>query len=58
LISPLAAAKSNRESQMQSWFKIAKSKDETSASISIFSEIGGWGVSALDFQRELRALDG
>ena len=39
-----------------SWFKIKGAADETSADISIFSDIGGWGVSVQDFHDQLTAL--
>ena len=39
---------------MKTWFKMAK-KDQT-AQVSIYDEIGGWGVTAAQFRRDLEAL--
>lgn len=37
------------------WYNI-KAKEEARAEISIFEEIGGWGISAQEFARDLKAL--
>lgn len=41
--------------QKKSWFAM-RGRSANAASISIFSEIGEWGVTADDFRRELEAL--
>lgn len=42
---------------MRSWFKfLARVKDQP-AEVSIYDEIGAWGVNAKDFIAELRAID-
>lgn len=41
----------------KSWFSIqAKAEDPAQAEVSIHAEIGGWGIMARDFIRDLRAL--
>ena len=37
------------------WYNI-KAKSDTSAEISIYDEIGGWGISAQQFSQEFKAL--
>lgn len=45
------------EAQGRSWFRAQASGDGT-AEISIYDEIGAWGITAKDFQQELKALGG
>ena len=40
---------------MKKWFEM-KAMSETEAEVSIFDEIGGWGISARDFEENLKAL--
>lgn len=43
---------------MRNWYSIqAKDKPNAAAEISIYDEIGAWGVTAKDFIAELKALD-
>jgi len=41
----------------RSWYAISASKDQKTAEISIYDEIGGWGVSARQFISQLNALE-
>lgn len=41
---------------MKSWYKVTAKADAT-AEISIFEEIGGWGVTAKDFISDLKKID-
>jgi ATP-dependent protease ClpP protease subunit len=40
----------------KSWFSITAAKGDKPASLSIYDEIGRWGVTVADFARDLRAL--
>ncbi|EOG8328370.1 MAG: Clp protease ClpP [Klebsiella sp.] len=41
---------------MKSWYTIKAASDATSANISIYEEIGGWGITAQQFSEDLKAL--
>lgn len=41
---------------MKSWYTIKASTDDGSATISIYEEIGGWGITAQQFSEDLKAL--
>lgn len=41
---------------MKSWCSIKAASDGTSANISIYEEIGGWGITAQQFSEDLKAL--
>lgn len=41
---------------MKSWYSIKAASDGTSANISIYEEIGGWGITAQQFSEDLKAL--
>lgn len=41
---------------MKGWYTIKASNDATSANISIYEEIGGWGITAQQFSEDLKAL--
>lgn len=43
--------------QTRAWYRISNSSDGTAADVSIFDEIGYWGVTAADFIQEINALD-
>lgn len=49
------ASGATTENKTQSWFYM-KARQENQAEISIYDEIGGWGVSAQQFAKELKAL--
>lgn len=40
---------------MKGWYTIKASNDATSANISIYEEIGGWGITAQQFSEDLKA---
>lgn len=42
----------------RSWYTIKAAQGDTPAEISIFDEIGYWGVNAKDFNRDFKALQG
>lgn len=41
---------------MKGWYTIKAASDGTSANISIYEEIGGWGITAQQFSEDLKAL--
>lgn len=41
---------------MKGWYTIKAACDGTSANISIYEEIGGWGITAQQFSEDLKAL--
>ena len=41
---------------MKCWYTIKAASDATSANISIYEEIGGWGITAQQFSEDLKAL--
>ena len=41
---------------MKGWYAIKAASDGTSANISIYEEIGGWGITAQQFSEDLKAL--
>ncbi|WP_417644608.1 hypothetical protein [Klebsiella variicola] len=41
---------------MKGWYTIKAASDGTSAIISIYEEIGGWGITAQQFSEDLKAL--
>lgn len=41
---------------MKTWYSMKASADNGEAEICIFSEIGGWGVNAAQFDRDLKSL--
>lgn len=41
---------------MKHWFSIQNSASETEATVTIFDEIGYWGINAVDFHREFSAI--
>lgn len=41
---------------MKSWYSIKAASDGASANISIYEEIGGWGITAQQFSEDLKAL--
>uniref|UniRef100_UPI00190F8217 ATP-dependent Clp protease proteolytic subunit n=1 Tax=Klebsiella pneumoniae TaxID=573 RepID=UPI00190F8217 len=41
---------------MKCWYTIKAASDATSANISIYEEIGGWGITAQQFSEDLEAL--
>lgn len=40
---------------MKGWYTIKASNDATGANISIYEEIGGWGITAQQFSEDLKA---
>lgn len=55
ILSPMAMATSSTKTNNQSWYSI-KAKANDTAEISIYDEIGGWGVSAQQFSKDFKAL--
>ena len=55
ILSPVAVATSAIKTNNQSWYSI-KAKANDTAEISIYDEIGGWGVSAQQFSKDFKAL--
>ena len=53
ILSPLAMATSATKTSNQSWYSI-KAKANDTAEISIYDEIGFWGVSAASFAQDLK----
>ena len=51
----MTTARATAEKDNQSWYKI-KAKTNDTAEISIYDEIGFWGVTAKSFARDLKAL--
>ena len=41
---------------MKGWYTIKAASNGTSANISIYEEIGGWGITAQQFSEDLKAL--
>ena len=55
ILSPVAMATSTTKTNNQSWYSI-KAKANDTAEISIYDEIGFWGVTAQSFSKDLKAL--
>ena len=55
ILSPVAMATSATKTNNQSWYSI-KAKANDTAEISIYDEIGFWGVTAQSFSKDLKAL--
>ena len=55
ILSPVAMAASATKTNNQSWYSI-KAKANDTAEISIYDEIGYWGVTAKSFSKDLKAL--
>ncbi|MCI7352798.1 MAG: Clp protease ClpP [[Actinobacillus] rossii] len=55
ILAPLAMATTANKTNNQSWFTIKAAKNDT-AEISIYDEIGFWGVTAQQFAKDLKAL--
>lgn len=53
ILSPMAMATSGTKTNNQSWYSI-KAKANDTAEISIYDEIGFWGVSAASFAQDLK----
>ncbi|MEX4168386.1 ATP-dependent Clp protease proteolytic subunit, partial [Haemophilus influenzae] len=53
ILSPVAMATSATKTNNQSWYSI-KAKANDTAEISIYDEIGFWGVSAASFAQDLK----
>lgn len=51
----MAAASVQMNNDTQSWFSIKAGANDT-AEISIYDEIGGWGISAKAFAKQLKDL--
>lgn len=43
---------------MRTWFNIQNAASEDEATVSIYDEIGMWGITAADFNREFKAITG
>lgn len=41
---------------MKGWYNIKAASDGASATIQIYEEIGGWGITAQQFSEDLKAL--
>ena len=54
ILSPMAMATSATKTNNQSWYSI-KAKANDTAEISIYDEIGFWGVSAASFAQDLKS---
>ena len=54
ILSPMAMAASATKTNNQSWYSI-KAKANDTAEISIYDEIGFWGVSAASFAQDLKS---
>lgn len=54
ILSPVAMATSTTKTNNQSWYSI-KAKANDTAEISIYDEIGFWGVSAASFAQDLKS---
>ena len=54
ILSPMAMATSSTKTNNQSWYSI-KAKANDTAEISIYDEIGFWGVSAASFAQDLKS---
>lgn len=55
ILAPMAIAAAVTKTNNQSWFTIKASANDT-AEISIYDEIGFWGVTAQQFTKDLKAL--
>ena len=55
ILSPVAMATSTTKTNNQSWYSI-KAKANDTAEISIYDEIGYWGITAKSFSKDLKAL--
>ncbi|MFS1711949.1 ClpP-like prohead protease/major capsid protein fusion protein [Haemophilus influenzae] len=55
ILSPVAVATSATKMSNQSWYSI-KAKANDTAEISIYDEIGFWGVTAQSFSKDLKTL--
>ena len=55
ILSPVAMAANATKTNNQSWYSI-KAKANDTAEISIYDEIGYWGVTAKSFSKDLKAL--
>lgn len=55
ILSPVAMTTAAKANNAQSWYQI-KAKSENVAEISIYDEIGGWGITAQRFAKDLKAL--
>ena len=55
ILSPMAMAANVTKTNNQSWYSI-KAKANDTAEISIYDEIGFWGVTAQSFSKDLKAL--
>ncbi|MDY5107588.1 MAG: Clp protease ClpP [Actinobacillus minor] len=55
ILAPRAMATTANKTNNQSWFTIKAAKNDT-AEISIYDEIGFWGVTAQQFAKDLKAL--
>ena len=56
ILSPVAMATSATKTNNQSWYSI-KAKANDTAEISIYDEIGFWGVSAASFAQDLKTAE-
>lgn len=57
ILAPVAMTASVTKTNNQSWYSI-KAKATDTAEISIYDEIGFWGVTAQSFSKDLKALGG
>ncbi|WP_448756868.1 ClpP-like prohead protease/major capsid protein fusion protein [Aggregatibacter sp.] len=55
ILSPMAMAANVTRTNNQSWYSI-KAKANDTAEISIYDEIGYWGITAKSFSKDLKAL--
>ena len=55
ILSPVAMTTSATKTNNQSWYSI-KAKANDTAEISIYDEIGFWGITAKSFSKDLKAL--
>ena len=55
ILSPMAMAANVTKTNNQSWYSI-KAKGNDTAEISIYDEIGYWGITAKSFSKDLKAL--
>ena len=55
ILSPVAMTTSATKTNNQSWYSI-KAKANDTAEISIYDEIGYWGITAKSFSKDLKAL--
>jgi len=45
-----------KEEEKKSWYEMKVNKKDETAEISIFNEIGGWGLAVADFKRDFDAI--